>query len=75
MKRDTFKVLFAMVVFVALTLFVLNPAFAVPDCYVGNADVWDGDHVIRTIDERDFIDVIYYLLARRSEVARLSWWM
>ena len=46
MKRDVFRKLFPVIVFVALGLFILNPAFAGSDCYVGKAGVWDGDYEI-----------------------------
>jgi len=52
MKSNTIKTLFAIVVFVALSLFISNPAFAVPGCYVGAAGVWDGDYEIRTAADR-----------------------
>ena len=44
--KNTPKTLFAIVVFVALGLFILNPAIAVSDCNL----VCEGDYVIDDID-------------------------
>lgn len=49
MKRGIFKTLLAVIVFVALGLFILNPAFAGSDCYDGKAGVWDGNYEISSI--------------------------
>ncbi len=51
MKRDAFKISFAIVIFLALGLFILNPAYAVPDCYVGEAGVWNGNHTINDLTD------------------------
>jgi integrase len=41
--------------------------------YVPSPEDIDKVRIAATADERDFLDAIYHLLARRSEVVRLTW--
>lgn len=41
--------------------------------YVPPPEDIDRVRLVATSDERDFIDVLYHLLARRSEIVRLTW--